>query len=202
MCWNFKRLSLLCYLLPLLSYAQEEDAKTREATSSYIEAAVIAPLYYGDNFLSEGYTTALGLEVGAVFQFENSITAHFDINYSRPEISNTSLIGEIESTNTTRISGGIGYAIPLSSKITFLPALNVGYVKLGHQQDEDRFRDDGFFIAPEVQLNIKLLKSWELYLGVKHYFDFYSINAPQPIQDFFNDASAIAPIIGVRLKVG
>jgi len=188
-----------------LSWAQEKEKDTtitkKEFSELFFEVAYAQPLFYGDNFISEGYDVSSTVDFGVTTTFFYNTTLHFDANIASGDVVRPDLIGNIRSSVFTRVSAGIGYPVAIIDKLSFLPSVHFGYLKIGSTIEEEKFRDDGIFIAPEVAFYYAVFDWMNISLGAKNYFDFTRIDAPTKVQSFFNNAQSVYPYLGVRFQV-
>lgn len=200
---NFK-IVIIALLCVQLSWSQEKEKDipiTRDTfVEGFIEVAYTQPIFYGNNFISEGYDVKSTINLGFTKGI-HSMVLHFDLNISSSDVVRPEVTGNVRDANFTRVSGGVGYPLDISSRWQFLPSLNIGYLKIGQLFGDEKIRDDGFFINAEVALNYRIYEWVDISLGAQNYFDFISIDAPSEIQSFFNNAQSIYPFLGLRFRI-
>ena len=181
--------------------AKDTTATKKEFSELFFEIAYAQPLFYGDNFISEGYDVSGTVDLGITTSFFYNTTLHFDVNIASGDVVRPDLIGNIRSSVFTRVSAGIGYPLDITEKLRFLPSLHLGYLKIGSTIEDEKFRDDGVFIAAEVALYYAVFDWIDIALGAKNYFDFIRIDAPSQVQSFFNNAQSVYPYLGLRFRI-
>lgn len=182
---------------------KKEDS-TQHTTQTFFEISFIKPIAYGDYFLNEPYDLESGVQFGIAHQI-NNISLHFDLGVHFGDVVAPELIGNIRSTNITRVSLGLGYPFKIVKDFEFLPVVHYGYVKLKHSIDGERtgggFRDDGFFIGLQLRLQYRILDWLDLMASVQNNFDFIQIDAPPQDESFFNGGSVLVPSLGLRMRL-
>ena len=200
---NFK-IVIVTLLSVQLSWSQEKEkdtAITRDTfVEGFIEIAYTQPIFYGNNFISEGYDVKNTINIGLTKGI-HSMVLHLDLNILSSDVVRPEVTGNARDANFTRVSGGVGYPLDINPRWQFLPSLNIGYLKIGQLFGDEKIRDDGFFINAEVALNYRVVEWIDISLGAQNYFDFISIDAPSEIQSFFNNAQSIYPFLGLRFRI-
>lgn len=199
---NFK-IFIGLFLCTQLGWAQEKakDTTAIKIIETFFEIAYTQPLFYGDNFINKGYDVNSTLDFGVTTDFYYKTTLHFDLNVTSADVVRPELIGNIRSANLTRVSFGMGYPLDIVDKLSFLPSLHVGYIKIGQKVEDGKFRDDGVFLQIEAALNYRLFEFFDISLGLKNHYDFIRIEAPSQVQSFFDNAQSVYPYLGVRFRV-
>ncbi|WP_299675237.1 hypothetical protein [uncultured Dokdonia sp.] len=193
--------TLLCVQVSWSQENTEDTSITRDTfVEGFIEVAYIQPIFYGNNFISEGYDVKSTINIGLTKGIEFMVL-HVDLNIASSDVVRPDLVGNVRDANFTRVSAGVGYPLDINSRWQFLPSLNIGYLKIGQLFRDEKIRDDGFFINAEVALNYRVFKWGDISLGAQNYFDFISIDAPSEIQSFFNNAQSIYPFLGFRFRI-
>ena len=199
---NFK--IFVCTLFCVqLGWSQEKmkDTTATKISETFFEIAYAQPLFYGDNFINKGYDISSAVDLGVTTDFLYDTTLHFDLNVASGDVIRPDLIGNIRSANLTRVSVGIGYPLDIVDKLSFLPSLHIGYLKIGQNVADGKFRDDGVFFNVEVALYYKAFEWVDIALGAKNHFEFIRIDAPSQTQSFFNNAQSVYPYLGLRFRV-
>lgn len=87
--------------------------------------------YYGENYLSKGHKSN---SIGFLFKHEFIHYKKFNLGLgfekSTQKITNTSIGGNIDKTNTNSIIGFLSYKIPITNKLDISPEINYGGIEL------------------------------------------------------------------------
>ncbi|NQY05534.1 MAG: hypothetical protein HRT68_04835 [Flavobacteriaceae bacterium] len=201
---NFKTLACVLLCLQLALAQEKEEGKTpgKEAFSGiYLETGYAQPIFYGNNFINKGYDLSGTFDFGFNAVFLSNATFHFDVNVNSADVERPDLVGNIRSSVFTRISAGGGYLLYAKNKLSFIPSLHIGYLKIGQKFADEKFRDDGFFITAEIALSYRIFDWIDITAGAKNYFDFLNIEAPSGLKSFFNNAQSVHPYVGLRFRI-
>lgn len=198
-------------IVNLLAQEQEQvrDSIVKTQAATFFELNVMQPIYYGENFISEGYDVSNAIQIGVTYQgFLKHLSLHFNIGLYSGSVERPEIVGFFESSQFTRICAGVGYPFKITDKLSFTPSLHYGYVKLGHKLREGEFSvleseiaDDGSFIALDGRAHYAILEWLEISLGVKNYFDRLKIDVPDSQGQFFNRSNAVTPYLGIRFRI-
>lgn len=205
--WLFAVLFLT--IINLLAQEQVQDSIVKIQAATFFELHAMQPIYYGENFISEGYDVSNAVQIGVTYQgFLKHLSLHFNIGLYSGRVERPEIVGFFESSQFTRVSAGVGYPFKITDKLSLTPSLHYGYVKLGHKLREGEFSvleneiaDDGSFIALEGRAHYAVVEWLEISLGVTNYFDRLRIEVPDSQGQFFNRSNAIAPFLGVRFRI-
>lgn len=199
---NFRVIIIFILFIAQQGWSQEKIDKKGIISDHPIvfEVAYTKPIFYGDNFINEGYEISDTADFGVALPFVYGTTFHLDLNVTSAEVTRPELIGNIRSANFTRVSFGFGYPVQVINKLSLLPSLHLGYIKIGQNIENRKFRDDGVFVQAELAVNYSVSGWLDISVGAKNHFDFLRIDAPAQTQSFFDNAQSIYPFIGIRLK--
>ncbi len=210
---NFKIILVLLFTTQLAWTQQNINTKEQIETEQKQEKrnlkhtlglSFFQPIYYGDNFINQAYSLNLGFDIDLIaYNIFKKFTLHINFKFNSGDVNRPELVGNIDSSNFTRISSGFGYFFQLNEKIHLLPSLNVGYVRLRNQLNftEEISRDDGIFIGLKVEA-VYTINNWlYLNLGIGNDFDFFNIESAPQDDAFFNNALSIYPFVGVKIKL-
>jgi hypothetical protein len=198
---------LLFIVIGLLAYvgasAQNEPVKkTSEGLKEDwdFRAYVLYPIQFGDHSLAQAHEASggFGLNLGAVSYNNFSFYAGLDAAYY--QVSDQTIIGNIENTNYTSIYGAFKYKLPVAKNIELYPAAGFGYAILKQRGYGRKFgHQDGTEFRIGFTANYRISKQVSLFLGTHYIYNRFEIATNSAYQDFFGKANQLQISLGIQL---
>ena len=123
----------------------------------------------------------------------------FGFEKSTQKVTDFSLGGDIDKTNSNSISGYFSFDILKKSKIRVSPELSYGGIELRQKKDGKYYgRQNGTRYGVGVNLNYMLSTYFSVYSNVS--FNKYDLNVETTNEfiDYFNNANAVSISLGIK----
>ncbi|MDR6301194.1 hypothetical protein [Mesonia maritima] len=184
-------------------FSQEENNKFPQDDHYIVfKFGYTQPIAVGDNFASKTFTNITGIDAEVFFNLSDGqflLGLHYGNTYNR--IKNNELVGGQNKTNTFFIGPLLGYQFYPRNDFRFMISAGVGAVKYKNFLNDD-FRivaDTGTTVWFNPEFSYHFWKVLGVYFSPNFRKDFLSIEAPEPIQGFFNSTNYINLKLGIRL---
>ncbi|GLB50179.1 hypothetical protein [Neptunitalea lumnitzerae] len=172
---NIKSLLVSFVLIIGLVYLGNAQTDTNSKTGAGTDTKKYGGIYVGYVYpgkfgTDNGYSAGLEYKGGFSLKYYTNLWGiggnwdrfllGFEYNLIKAEVTNKSLMGNYNKTNSTNLRMLTGYGLSLGNSIDFTPQLGLGYVAYrSNYKDVDNFVDRGasFSIAPEVTVKVSKL---------------------------------------------
>lgn len=164
---------------------------------------LISNNYFGENYLAKGHkSNSIGFQFKHEFAHYKKFNLGFCFEKSTQKVTDTSIGGNIDKTNTNSIIGFISYKIPITNKLDISPEINYGGIELRQKYGSKLYgvqNGSRFGIGLNLDYMIKKHISVSSIIG----YNKYNLNTKtsSEFQDYFNTAEALSFSLGLKLHI-
>ena len=194
-----KKLILFSLFFSSIVYCQE---KTNDKVAFRPDIAItfISNFYFGDNYLAKGHRSqSVGAQIKSDWLHYNNFNLGIGFEKSTQSVTDYSIGGNIDKTNTNSIILYLSYDLLTKSKFRISPEISYGNIEL-RQKDGSKFygSQNGNRYGFGANLNYMLGKYFSLYSNVS--LNFYNLNVQTTDEytNYFNHANAISMSFGIK----
>lgn len=165
--------------------------------------SIISNNYFGENYLAKGHKSN-----GFGFQFKHELFHYknfnlgFGIEKSTQKVTDTSIGGNIYSTNSNSVFGLVSYKIPIITTFAVSPEINYGRIELRQKNGSKLYGvQNGTRFGLGLNLDYMIKKNVSISSLVSYNkFNFNTETSPEFI-NYFNNSKAISISLGLKFNI-
>ncbi len=199
------------HIVVLLAFSMTSHmmfSQQKERTSSYYDVlgemgvSFALPLAYGQNFLSEAYTTDIGFSLRGMVRVDKNWLLGANFGYFGAEVSKVEQVGNMDNTSILHLHALVAHSfLKVESNLGVRSGIGPGYAKYQHRLDRARFKDTAFSLLAFIEVSYRLGKTVGLLLNFEHYWDFLAIDSAPSQNNFFRRTQIFSPSIGLKFYI-
>lgn len=183
-----------------LQLSAQTTEKPERIPAEYFRIYYVLPGAVGDNVLSKANKGILGL--GAAVTLVTLNRFHFIAGYefTKYEITNRSLAGNLEHTYVNNFYAEVLYKIPVTTTIDVDPKLAIGQIAVGQRNEGKSYgRQYGVSLTPGIMIDYKAFGNFRLFAGINYCLSFPKTNTNNEYKSFFGTLQQVNLIAGIKL---
>ena len=193
-----KKIILLAFLF--LGYtAYSQDTISKPFTKEYFRLYYIIPGAVGNNVLAKANKGTFGVGTAITpYIFKNF---HFFIGaeFSKYDITDASLAGNIETTWISNAYAGVLYKIPLAKNIDLNPRFSVGYFSVNQRSNGNNYgKQHGPAFSPGADIDYKLTGHFRIFAGINYALAFPETHTNKEYKSFFGTLHQVNIVTGIK----
>ena len=195
--------NILLFLLLFSSFVWSQENEVAKIFSHPTFAfTLISNNYFGDNYLSKGHENSIGIQFKHEFVHFKKINLGFGFEKSTQKVTDTSIGGNSNKTNTNSIFGFISYNIPINNSFEISPEINYGGIELKQKNGNKLYGiQQGYRFGLALSLDYKIKKHLSIYSTIG--YNKYNLNTKTTSEfvNYFNSANAISYSLGLKFNI-
>ncbi|HEX8270885.1 MAG TPA: outer membrane beta-barrel protein [Flavobacterium sp.] len=193
-----RQLIILLLLSGISAFGQPAKSEPFEI-NGLLRFELVKPIAFGDNALAKAHQSVLGLGVGiGIFRYQN-FRLGYGYHFSRYNITDQTLTGNMDHTNYSSHYGAISYEFPAADKITVTPEVGFGQAQLKQAYSGTRYSyQKGSEFRLGARGNFYLTESTSAYVSLQYVHANLQIETAPEYVDFFGRAQQLQLAVGIQ----
>ena len=193
------RLLIIAILISSITHSQKINKEKLEFYPD-IRISIVTNHYFGENYLAKGHQAlSIGAQLRSNWLHYNNFSLGIGVEKSTQKVTEYSIGGNIDKTNSNSFFGHITYKYTLNSKFSVSPEISYGDIEL-RQKSGNKFygRQHGQRYGFGVNFDYKLKKHAALFSTIGYVVYDLNTRTTNEFQDYFNKAQAISLSLGFQ----
>jgi len=198
-----KNILTLLLLVAISALGQEKEAQKKK--DFFFEPSgrikLIYPMQFGEHSLSEAHNANVG--AGWNLSFFNYKNFRFSpgLDWVQYDVTDHALVGNFSTTNYTSANGTISYEVPLTSKISVLPDVGLGYVYISQRSSGRYFgAQEGNEVRAGMTADFKTNRLLTVFFSARYIHSNLNMATNEQFQNYYDSADQIQLALGLKIN--
>ncbi|MCM5662233.1 hypothetical protein [Galbibacter mesophilus] len=179
---------------------EESISKEFDALKGYTTFSLGFPLFFGDQFLSKGYSIkSPSFNVDFNFTIYKRFYIGLGFDYTSLTVERPELVSPVDRSDLIHYRVNGGYYLVSTKKFLVDASLGIAVSRIRNAKGNVNFYDGGWGISADINAGYNLAKQLNVFVSVSQQADFFNIDTSAELKDFFSKAYALTPSLGIRL---
>lgn len=195
-----KKLIVFFLFVSSIVFSQEKNKNQIDFKPDFA-ITIISNHYFGDNYLANGHQNpSIGVQIKSDWLHYNKFSFGFGLEKSTQKVTDYSIGGNIDKTNSNSFFGYLTYHYILNSKFSVNPEISYGGIEL-RQKNGKKFygNQNGRIFGLGFNLDYKMNKYYSLYSHIGYNIYSLNTNTSKEFEDYFDKTNTISLSLGIKL---
>lgn len=195
-----KKITLFLVFVFGITAAQNKAKKETIEFEPVLRISFFQPIQFGDHSLSKDHAARIGFgsSISLVTYKNFRLGAGFDL--AKYDITNKSNVGNINNSNYSSIYGFVSYQKKITSKMSIMPTIGMGEVKINLVTNSRIFgTQGGNELRLGTYLDYNLNESFAVFTGIHYIHSSLKVKTNAEIEKYYNQSNQIQISIGLKI---